>query len=192
MNAPANAMQTEPSAAVPAFADLPLTATLVADLRSDHAGETGAVQIYRGILAVSRDETVRRFAEHHLKTELEHLQFFERWLPPSAHSRLLPAWRLAGWLTGALSALGGPRWVFATVDAVETFVVSHYQAQIDMLRGATDLALLRVQLEAFCADEADHREDAAERVSKRGPLLSLWTNVVGSGSALAVRAARAC
>lgn len=32
-----------------------LPASLVADLRSDHAGETGAVVIYRGILAVTRD-----------------------------------------------------------------------------------------------------------------------------------------
>jgi len=32
---------------------------LIADLRSDHAGEMGAVMIYRGILAVSRDAGVR-------------------------------------------------------------------------------------------------------------------------------------
>lgn len=177
---------------VPAFAELALAAPLVADLRSDHAGETGAVQIYRGILAVSHDPEVRQFAEHHLATEFEHLSFFDRWLPSSATSRLLPAWRLAGWLTGALSALGGARWVFATVDAVETFVVSHYQAQIDELADAPELGALRSTLQRFCADEDEHRQDAAVRGSERGRLLKLWTSVVGSGSAMAVRAARTC
>ena len=41
-----------------AIAALPLRdlpAWLEAELRSDHAGETGAVLIYRGILAFSRD-----------------------------------------------------------------------------------------------------------------------------------------
>ncbi|MBC7446006.1 MAG: demethoxyubiquinone hydroxylase family protein, partial [Polaromonas sp.] len=46
-----------------------LPAGLVADLRSDHAGETGAVWIYRGMLCVTRDAAVRTFATHHLATE---------------------------------------------------------------------------------------------------------------------------
>jgi len=35
---------------------------LVDDVRSDHAGETGAVFIYRGILSMSGDQDLRRFA----------------------------------------------------------------------------------------------------------------------------------
>ena len=42
---------------------------LAGDLRSDQAGETGAVWIYRGLLAVSRDAGVREFAQRHLVTE---------------------------------------------------------------------------------------------------------------------------
>jgi hypothetical protein len=38
-------------------------------LQTDHAGETGAVMIYRGILAVTRDQTLRAFAHHHFETE---------------------------------------------------------------------------------------------------------------------------
>ena len=49
-------------------------------MRSNHAGETGAVWIYKGILTVSRDPAIRLFAEHHLATEQTHLGFFEDWL----------------------------------------------------------------------------------------------------------------
>ena len=39
-----------------------LPAWLLGELRSDQAGETGAVAIYRGILWVSKDASIRRFA----------------------------------------------------------------------------------------------------------------------------------
>ncbi len=46
---------------------------LIGDLRSDHAGETGAVAIYLGILAVSHNPQIRQFAREHQATEREHL-----------------------------------------------------------------------------------------------------------------------
>lgn len=42
-------------------------------------------------------------------------------------------WQLAGWITGAVPAFLGPRTVFATIAAVETFVNQHYQHQLDKL-----------------------------------------------------------
>jgi len=104
------------------------------DLRSDHAGETGAVFIYRGILSCTRDSTLREFATEHLATEQRHLAFFEQWVPASLKRRLIPLWKLAGWLLGALSLLGGKRGVFLTIEAVETFVVSHYLEQLPQWR----------------------------------------------------------
>ena len=82
---------------------------LIAELRSDHAGETGAVMIYRGILAFCRDATLRDFAQRHMSTEQGHLRLIEEVLPRAQHSRLLPIWRVAGWITGAVPALFGPR-----------------------------------------------------------------------------------
>ena len=106
---------------------LRLPARVIADLRTDQAGEAGAVCIYRGILRVGRDPALRMFAQHHLKTEQKHLRQIEEWLPQPSYSRLLPIWRLAGFLTGALPALLGPRVVYATIDAVETFVNPPYE-----------------------------------------------------------------
>lgn len=74
----------------------PLPSRLVADLRTDHAGETGAVMIDRGILATTRDAAVRSFAQAHLATEAAHLAAIEQLLAPRHRSRLLPLWRAAG------------------------------------------------------------------------------------------------
>lgn len=167
-----------------------LDARLQADLRSDHAGETGAVWIYRGILALARNPEVRQFALEHLATEEQHLAFFDSWLPPRLRSRLLPLWRLSGWLLGALSLLGGARGVFLTIDAVETFVVQHYQDQIDYLAERGDNPQLASVLRRFQQDEDHHRQDAAQRRHGGGWLANSWRTLVGEGSRLAVIAAR--
>lgn len=173
------------------WASAALPAWLAADLRTDHAGETGAVCIYRGLLAASRDAGVRAFAQRHLATEHAHLARIEAWLPPAARSRLLPLWRLAGWLTGALPALAGPGAVYATIEAVETFVDRHYQAQIDRLAHAPAWAALRAELDACRRDELAHRDEAAaQQRGRSGPLLRLWCALVGAGSALAVGVSR--
>jgi demethoxyubiquinone hydroxylase (CLK1/Coq7/Cat5 family) len=168
-----------------------LPAWLVRDLRSDHAGETGALAIYRGILAVSRDEETCRFAAAHLETEREHLRLLETVLPRRERSRLLWLWRWAGCLTGAIPALLGPRCVFATIAAVETFVDRHYAAQIHRLGGEASHAELKALLERCRQDEARHRDEARQALGRpAGPIATVWGWLVGAGSAAAVGLAR--
>ena len=125
-----------------------LPQSVLSDLRIDQAGETGAVQLYRGILAVARNGEMRAFAARHLAIEHLHLQRIRRALPASARSRLLPMWRAVGWLTGAGAALFGPRAVFATVDALERIADRHYAGQIERLLPHPELAELREILAA--------------------------------------------
>jgi ubiquinone biosynthesis monooxygenase Coq7 len=175
--------------AAQAFGGLPRW--LQQELRSDHAGEFGAVMIYRGILAVSRDTSVREFADSHLRTEQQHLALMEEIVPPAGRTRLLPLWRLMGWLTGALPALFGRQAVFATIEAVETFVDHHYQQQIVRLTPEGEHGPLRQVLVDCQADEVSHRDEAASlALLKRTVLLRLWCAIVGSGSAAAVVAAK--
>ena len=175
---------------------LAVPASLVPDLRSDHAGETGAVWIYRGVLAVARDAGVRDFARRHLATEQQHLRLVAALLPWPQRSRLLVPWRMAGFLTGALPALAGPRAVFATIEAVETFVDRHYQQQIDQLDALppaerSAAAPLRALLAQCQADECAHRDEAAALgTPDTGPLLRAWCAAVGRGSEVAVAVAR--
>lgn len=178
----------------------PLPATLIDDLRTDHAGESGAVMIYRGILAVSRDAEVRHFAQRHLATETGHLAEIEPLLSRRQRSRLLPLWRIAGWLTGALPALAGPRAVYATIEAVETFVDHHYAEQIESIDRQDpagthpSMRALRVLLQTCRSDEIAHRDEAAVLFAGGGhppPMaLSIWLWLVSTGSRAAVTVCR--
>ncbi len=176
---------------IESFQDLPLTRAQIADLRSDHAGESGAVAIYCGILAVSRDPDVTRFARAHLRTELRHRRFFDRWLPRQHRSRLIPLWWAAGWSLGAVSALFGRLTVFRTIAAVESFVERHYLEQIDDMRGEQELRSLVDVLQSFCDEEIEHRDDARGRIDEpSGTIARLWYRTVGAGSAAGVAIAR--
>jgi ubiquinone biosynthesis monooxygenase Coq7 len=176
-----------------------LPKAIVADLRTDHAGETGAVFIYRGVLRFARDPALRDFAQRHLATEQSHLERIEGWLAPADRSRLLPLWRLSGWLTGALPALVGPRAVYATIEAVETFVDQHYEEQVQRLNamGITaqtqaELGHLRATLVECQGDEVAHRDEAAQCRGQHAPtgLLRAWCGLVGFGSRTAVGVCR--
>ena len=151
-------------------------------LRSDHAGETGAVYIYLGIRAVTRDADVREFACQHQATEERHLAIMNRLVPVEQQSRLLPLWRMAGWLTGALPALFGATAVFHTIDAVESFVDRHYLEQIEALRPRSRHRALREILQACREDELLHRDEARSRVGAPGLIGRLWLAMIAAGS----------
>jgi ubiquinone biosynthesis monooxygenase Coq7 len=168
---------------------------LMPELRTDHAGETGAVWIYRGVLAFSRDEALRDFARRHLETEQEHLRLVCELVPPRQRSWLLIPWRIAGFLTGALPALFGPRAVYGTIAAVETFVDRHYEVQIRALDGRPEYAALQDLLRRCQEDECHHRDEASALAgaavpARPGVLLRAWCAVVGWGSESAVKVAR--
>ena len=188
MNAETGNTQAPPRVSTPASA---LPTWLIGELRSDHAGETGAVMIYRGILAISRDPGVRQFSARHKATEQGHLDLLEALLPPAQRSRLLPIWRVAGWLTGAIPALFGPRAVYATIDAVETFVDHHYQHQIDRHDAEGIFPDIRALLEHCRLEEVHHRDEARDLGdAPPGAVLRAWAWLVGAGSSAAVSAAR--
>ena len=147
--------------------------------------------IYTGILAVSRDEAVRKFALEHLHTEQQHLELMESVLPPSLRSKAQLPWRAAGWLIGALPSLIGKHWVYATIEAVETFVDEHYGEQIDRLKFEASNDSLRKMLEACRADEIAHlRDAAARRLGTPSFAMTLWLKTVRWGSKAAVVVAR--
>ena len=164
---------------------------LVDDVRSDHAGETGAVSIYRGILNVSRDPDLRRFAREHLLTEQHHLSLMNELLPAAQRSRLLPVWRLAGWVTGAFPAIFGARAVYRKIDAVETFVDQRCAEQTAKLQDRSASAELRALLETCRLDEVVHRDDARARIHRKpGRIARWWTSTIAHGSRLGVAMVR--
>ncbi|MGK0472237.1 MAG: ubiquinone biosynthesis monooxygenase Coq7 [Candidatus Azotimanducaceae bacterium] len=163
---------------------------LVAELRSDHAGEMGAVAIYQGILKVTHDDALQQFAQRHLQTEKHHLAKISALLPAADQSRLLPVWRVAGFLTGAIPACFGPAAVFITIDAVETFVESHYLSQIKRLADHGECEV-RELLSSCLRDEVEHRDEARHLSPHEIGLIGRsWQRLVGTGSNFAVSLAR--
>lgn len=180
---------------------------LVKDLRSDHAGETGAVHIYVGAAAAMQlgpaerfGAGARAFVAAHRATEEQHLAYFDRLLERSERSKLLPLWRLMGYGLGFLPTLAlGERGLYCTVEAVEAFVEVHYQQHLVPLaarprQGPYHYPELCRLLRACCEDEVHHKEDARERWLAPGeerPLWAkLWAKVVGAGSGAAVAVCR--
>jgi len=187
---------------------------IVPAIRSDHAGETGAVYIYLAMLRFGRDATLLPMLREHLEQERRHLELMNRLLPWKNRSRLLPLWRIAGYLTGLLPSVLGTRWMLATIASVEEFVDRHYQEQIDALTGVPGEAKLLELLTTLRSDELKHRDEALHALALRklgnnagprairgsdtnppkpadaGRWLAAWQVLVGRGSALAVLAAK--
>ena len=171
--------------------DPPPEAETVAMIRVDHAGEYGATRIYEGQLAVAqlfpwgrgraRDE-IRRMAGQ----EQRHLAAFDA-LVRSRRVRptfLQPVWHVAGYALGAATALMGERAAMACTVAVEEVIDEHYRAQTERL-GNTDPALSET-VEAFRADELQHRAVALEHGAAEAPAYELISAFVKTGSRLAI------
>ena len=166
------------------------------ELRASHAGETGAVWIYRGILLVNRlkrDPDIKTFALHHLATEKYHLIQFENIIHRFRGSALLFIWALAGFTMGALSMMLGRNWVYFTIYKVESFVDIHYKQQIQALS----------KIEFFCKpeiiemmktcniDEQAHRDEALNAINgEPTKAMRVWGRLVASGSSCAVAVAK--
>eukprot|EP00802_Teleaulax_amphioxeia_P023537 Tamp_24131.p1 GENE.Tamp_24131~~Tamp_24131.p1 ORF type:complete len:267 (-),score=37.30 Tamp_24131:203-1003(-) len=185
-------------------------AWLQTELKTDHAGEYGAVEIYRGALLGARlretfgwtgADTNRMisFCQHHMSAEQMHLEVMLQLVPPAARTKLQTIWWWSARGLGFFPALAGPRALYWTVMAVETFVEEHYQDQIVRLEKDGELGELRHLFELLCADEVDHRKDAvkqlfghadAPQARNPGYLVKAWCLVVDLGSRAAVAASK--
>eukprot|EP00045_Choanoeca_perplexa_P005257 m.44528 g.44528 ORF g.44528 m.44528 type:complete len:215 (+) comp13022_c0_seq1:962-1606(+) len=178
---------------------------LLADLRSDHAGETGAVWIYKGAFQAMQlrplPSSVGEFVTHHLETEKGHLAYFDTLLSHRDQSKLTSLWVVAGFGLGFVPSLFGPKALYATIHAVETYVEKHYNNHIHRLeaRGASNpYPKLTSALRQFCSDEVEHAVDAGDRYGFRkleaeltAPSLArAWSWLVAQGSAMAVEVAK--
>jgi ubiquinone biosynthesis monooxygenase Coq7 len=188
----------------------PLPTWLVTELRTNQAGEYGAVRIYEGALVGLKlrnedEQQALNFLEEHKSNEFAHLQIMNALTAETASStKLFPLWHVAGFITGLLPALfGGKRAVYHTIVAIETFVEEHYQEQIQRLKGDEETSSAHKTmikcLSECCEDEVGHRREAEQallaeydtHLRHAGPMLYAWTRLVDVGSRLAVVASRA-
>jgi ubiquinone biosynthesis monooxygenase Coq7 len=160
-------------------------------IRVDHAGEYGAVQIYRGQRAVfdrseSKAHAARIIAEMEAG-EAEHLKTFDRMIAERGvrPTLMAPIWRVAGFGLGAATALMGERAAHACTEAVEEVIEEHYARQSQALAGV-DTELKHV-VDKFRAEEIAHKETAIEQGARHAPGYEVLSAVIKFGCRAAIR-----
>lgn len=160
-------------------------------LRVDHAGEYGAVAIYKGQQAVfGRNAKTRKIAgqlKHMQEEEQKHLDAFDGLL--NEHSvrptAMMPLWDAAGYGLGVVTALMGEKAAHACTEAVETVIEQHYADQIEELKDShPDLSATFTE---FREDELSHRDLAVEEGAKEAVGYPLLSAVITAGCHAAIK-----
>jgi 3-demethoxyubiquinol 3-hydroxylase len=160
-------------------------------IRVDHAGEYGAVQIYRGQLAVFAaapgKERISGLLSEMEAGEQAHLETFDRLIAERGvrPTVFAPIWRMAGFTLGAATALMGEKAAHACTAAVEEVIEQHYAEQAEAL-GNSDPEL-RATIEKFRADELAHKETALAEGAEQAPGYRALRAVIKFGCHAAIK-----
>ena len=165
-------------------------ARLAEILRVDHAGELGAVHIYRGQRAVfdaaGRGRIAGQLAEMEAH-EAVHLARFDELLTEHRvrPTLLAPVWRAAGFALGAGTALLGEKAAHACTEAVETVIGDHYAGQVaELERRDPETA---AELARFRDEELAHRDTAIAEGAREAPGYRLLSAAIRLGCRAAIR-----
>lgn len=160
-------------------------------LRVDHAGELGAVHIYRGQAAVfgrarGGEKMAADMAEHEAGEQV-HLSAFDAILTREAvrPTVFTPLWRAAGFALGAGTALLGEKAAHACTEAVESVIEAHYAEQIAEV--AAREPELAAELARFRDDELEHKAHAIAEGAHEAPGYRVLSAVVRAGCRAAIR-----
>jgi ubiquinone biosynthesis monooxygenase Coq7 len=130
-------------------------------LKVNHAGEFGAVNIYKAQIFVAK-LFCRNYVdvlESFKKDEERHLAVFWEEIERRDGVKCKSYWLcgLGGYVMGTISALFGKRGVMACTWAVESVVVDHLHNQLLYLEGKEDLEAIRA-VRSILDDEENHRD----------------------------------
>jgi ubiquinone biosynthesis monooxygenase Coq7 len=141
-------------------------------LKVNHAGEYGAIRIYRAQIWVARRlyPDVVAFLEETLAHEINHCAMFRSAMPQrrARPCRATVLWGNGGLILGFLTALMGREGIWICTAAVEGAVHKHLDDQLFFLRDKDPE--LHALIDAIQAEELHHLNYAEERVRSR----SLW------------------
>lgn len=160
-------------------------------LRVDHAGEYGAVQIYRGQRAIFDRAANRSAIAERLKEmedgEAAHLKTFDRLLAERRvrPTLLAPVWNAAGFALGAATALMGEKAAMAATAAVEDVIEKHYAAQAQELEAAEPA--LAATVAGFREDELGHKATAEAHGAEDAPGFPLMRYLIQAGCRAAIK-----
>ena len=129
-------------------------------LRVDHAGEYGAINIYKAQLLFARifyKDIVPKLEEM-MSHEKQHFQTFDNILKKRAirHCYALKFWALGGFLLGSLTGLFGRNAIWVCTNSIETTVLHHLDWQLNYLKEYDSEAYEAVL--SIKSDEEEHQE----------------------------------
>ncbi|MCC5994758.1 MAG: demethoxyubiquinone hydroxylase family protein [Oceanicaulis sp.] len=160
-------------------------------LRVDHAGEYGAVRIYKGQRAVfGSNRATARIARQLCEMEADeqhHLDAFDGDIRAglARPTLLAPVWNAAGFALGAITALMGERAAHACTEAVETVIEGHYNQQIDQLHAMGETEL-EERVTRFRDEEVAHKDLAVEEGARQAPGYPLLSGAIKAGCHAAI------
>lgn len=130
-------------------------------LKVNHAGECGAINIYRSQILFSRIfyKDLIPLLESFKKDEERHRDIFWKEIVARNGIRCKSYWLcgLGGFLMGVISSLLGRRGIMACTWAVESVVITHLHEQLIYLASKDDLAAYSA-IESILEDEVNHRD----------------------------------
>lgn len=162
--------------------------TIARILKVNHAGEYGAIRIYRAQLWMARHlyPDIVDFLETTLEHEIRHCSAFHQAMPrwSARPCRIMALWGNGGWVLGFVTALIGRNSIWICTAAVEAAVHRHLEDQLLFLHDkASDLHQLisDIQLE-----EQEHLRYAKQRISHHGFWVEFLTWTITLSTEIAI------
>lgn len=156
-------------------------------IRVDLAGEKGAIEIYKGQLAIIKDEALSKDIKAMLIKEKEHYKKFKELLV-SYRVRptvLDPFWKVGAFGLGVVSAALGKKATMACTEAVEEVIIDHYEKQSKYLK-EKDKKLSKITGK-FALDEKDHMHVAKDYDTGNDPFHRTFKTAVKVLSKIAIK-----
>ena len=140
--------------------------TIARILKVNHAGEFGAIRIYRAQLWIAKRwyKGLEPFLSETLSHEVVHCQHFLDAMP-GRHARpchAMSLWGIGGLVLGLVTALMGHNAIMVCTQAVEATVHRHLDEQLHFLTGRDES--LRALIATIQIEENDHLNFAAARI----------------------------
>ena len=152
-------------------------------LKVNHAGEFGAINIYRSQLFFSRLflKDLVPLLESFLADEQRHLDIFWQEIQRRNGIKCKSFWLcgVGGYVMGMISSMLGRRGIMACTWAVESVVMTHLQAQLVFLEGTNDKEAAET-VRAIMDDEINHREEGV----LQGGRANIWYQPLRCGISL--------
>jgi len=162
--------------------------TIARILKVNHAGEHGAIRIYRAQIWVARRRypDVLPFLNETIGHEIEHCRLFRAAMPQrqARPCRFMGFWSSGGLILGFATALLSRQGIWICTAAIEAAVHRHLDDQLYFVRERDPQ--LHVLIESIKAEELQHLKAAEERIAANTRWSRFLTVVIATATDVAI------